>query len=219
MSWLVDNANLWYVLFGMAALGTGAAWWLRRETKYLVGVTIAVGVILLLWLLTRLVVTDRQQLELNISQLDLVALVQQVATALQATTTRHRIRVEAAVPHVLIAGDALRLDRVIANLLSNAIKYSPRGGTITIKVSREEREDKTRDFAVVEVADQGLGIPAAYLPHIFDRFRRAANVTGRILGTGIGLANCLQIVRQHDGTISVTSLEGSGTTFFVRLPL
>lgn len=122
-------------------------------------------------------------------------------------------------PHVLIAGDAVRLDRVIGNLLSNAIKYSPQGGTITVKVSREEREDKTGGFAVVEVTDQGLGIPSADLPHIFDQFRRAANVTGRILGTGIGLANCLQIVRQHGGTIAVTSLEGSGTTFLVRLPL
>ena len=156
---------------------------------------------------------------MNISQLDLVALVQQVAAALQATTTQHRIRVEAAVPRVLIAGDAERLDRVIANLLSNAIKYSPRGGAITVTVSHEEREDKAGDFAVVEVTDQGLGIPAADLPHIFDEFRRAANVTGRILGTGIGLANCLQIVRQHGGTIAVTSLEGSGTTFLVRLPL
>jgi len=160
-----------------------------------------------------------QQLELNISQLDLVALVQQVAAVLQATTTQHRIQVEAAVPRLLIAGDALRLDRVIGNLLSNAIKYSPRGGAITVRVSHEEREDKAAGFAVVEVTDQGLGIPAADLPHIFDQFRRAANVTGRILGTGIGLANCLQIVRQHGGTIAVTSLEGSGTTFLVRLPL
>ncbi len=160
-----------------------------------------------------------QQLELHISQLDLVALVQQVAAALQATTTRHRIRVVAAVPRVLIAGDAVRLDRVIANLLSNAIKYSQRGGAITVTISREEREDQAGGFAVVEVTDQGLGIPAADLPHIFDQFRRAANVTGRILGTGIGLANCSQIVRQHGGTIAVTSLQGSGTTFLVRLPL
>ncbi|HLQ29190.1 MAG TPA: ATP-binding protein [Ktedonobacteraceae bacterium] len=159
-----------------------------------------------------------QQLELSISQLDVVALVQQVAAALQATTTRHRIRVEAAVPHVLIPGDVVRLDRVMANLLSNAIKYSPQGGTITVTVSQEECEDKSGGCAVVEVSDQGLGIPAADLPHIFDQFRRATNVTGRILGMGIGLANCLQIVRQHGGTIGVTSLEGSGTTFLVRLP-
>ncbi len=160
-----------------------------------------------------------QQLELNISQLDLVALVQQVSAALQATTIQHRIRVEATVPYVLITGDALRLDRVIGNLLSNAIKYSPQGGAITVTVSLEERQNQGGGFAVVEVIDQGLGIPATDLPHIFDQFRRAANVTGRILGTGIGLANCSQIIRQHGGTIAVTSLEGSGTTFLVRLPL
>jgi hypothetical protein len=66
MSWFVDNANLWYVLLGMVALGFGTAWWLRRKTKYLLGTIVAVGVIFLLWLLTRLIVTDRQQLELDV---------------------------------------------------------------------------------------------------------------------------------------------------------
>jgi PAS domain S-box-containing protein len=160
-----------------------------------------------------------QELELNISQLDVVTLVQQVAAVLQASTTRHRIQIEAAVPHAVISGDPVRLDRVITNVLTNAIKYSPHGGTITVKVSQEECEDKTSGFAVIEVTDPGLGIPAADLPHIFDQFRRATNVAGRILGTGIGLASCLHIVQQHGGTMTATSLEGSGTSFFVRLPL
>jgi hypothetical protein len=66
MSWVVDNANTWYVLFGMIAIGFGAAWWLHRRPKYLLGVAAAVGLIALVWLLTRLVVTDRQQLKLDV---------------------------------------------------------------------------------------------------------------------------------------------------------
>jgi len=69
------------------------------------------------------------------------------------------------------------------------------------------------------VTDQGLGIPVADLPHIFDRFVRAGNVVGHIQGTGIGLASARGIVEQHGGTIMVESQEGQGTTFTVRLPL
>jgi hypothetical protein len=67
MSWVVDNANTWYVLLGIVAIGFGAAFWLHRRPKYLLGVAAAVGLIALVWLLTRLVVTDRKQLELNVN--------------------------------------------------------------------------------------------------------------------------------------------------------
>jgi hypothetical protein len=66
MSWLIDNANIWYVLFGMVALGFGTVFWLQRRPKYLLGVLAALGLMGLVWLLTLLVVTDRRQLELNV---------------------------------------------------------------------------------------------------------------------------------------------------------
>ena len=66
MPWLIDNANIWYVLLGIALLGFGTAWWLHRRPKYLLAAAAALGLIALLWLLTRLVVTDRKQLELNV---------------------------------------------------------------------------------------------------------------------------------------------------------
>jgi signal transduction histidine kinase len=69
------------------------------------------------------------------------------------------------------------------------------------------------------VRDQGIGIPAADLPRVFERFHRAGNVAGRIAGAGIGLAAARQIVEQHGGTISVERREGAGSTFAVRLPL
>src|SRR5689334_16404862 len=66
MSWLIDNASIWYVLLGIIALGFGTAWWLRRTKQYLVGLGITVAVIGLLWLLTQLVLTDRKQIETSI---------------------------------------------------------------------------------------------------------------------------------------------------------
>jgi signal transduction histidine kinase len=69
------------------------------------------------------------------------------------------------------------------------------------------------------VADTGLGIPAADLPHITERFYRARNVEGKLPGTGLGLAGVRQIVEQHGGSLSLESHEGLGTTVTVRLPL
>ncbi|MBI3968293.1 MAG: ATP-binding protein, partial [Chloroflexi bacterium] len=114
--------------------------------------------------------------------------------------------------------DSFRLERVLANLLSNAIKYSPRGGDIVVTLTHEETP--TRAFAVLSVSDQGMGIPAADLPHVFERFYRAGNVASeQISGSGIGLAGCCQIVEQHGGQIHADSVEGTGSTFTVRLPL
>ncbi|MGE3599462.1 MAG: sensor histidine kinase [Dehalococcoidia bacterium] len=72
---------------------------------------------------------------------------------------------------------------------------------------------------MIQVQDEGIGIPPADLPHIFERYQRGANVAGRIAGTGIGLAGARQIVELHGGTIEVESVEGHGSVFTVRLPL
>jgi signal transduction histidine kinase len=72
---------------------------------------------------------------------------------------------------------------------------------------------------MLSVTDQGVGIPAADLPHIFERFRRGGNVAGRIAGSGLGLWGSQRIVAQHGGTIAIDSAEGRGTTVTVRLPL
>ena len=110
----------------------------------------------------------------------------------------------------------LRLQRVLSNLLSNAIKYSPAGGEIRVLV-RHISEDGTAN-AIVSVADQGLGIRAADLPHIFDRFYRGRNVLSLVGGAGIGLSGVKQIVEQHGGSIEVESEEGRGTQVTVVLP-
>ena len=108
--------------------------------------------------------------------------------------------------------DVARVQRVVANLIANAIKYSPSGGDVVVSVSVDG------DSAVLTVRDEGMGIPAADLPRVFERFHRGSNVE-RISGTGIGLAGAKDIVELHGGTIEVTSVEGRGTTVAVRLPL
>jgi signal transduction histidine kinase len=107
---------------------------------------------------------------------------------------------------------------VLGNLLGNAVKYSPAGGEVAVRVVRE-RDAGGRAWAVVAVRDQGIGIPVADLPHVFERYRRGSNVGGRIVGSGVGLAGARQIVEQHGGTIAVASEEGRGSTFSLRLPL
>jgi signal transduction histidine kinase len=109
--------------------------------------------------------------------------------------------------------DPVRLRRVVANLIGNAVKYSPDGGEITIRLRREG------NAAVLSVRDAGMGIPRDDLPHIFSRFVRGTNALEITAGTGIGLATARQIVERHGGSISVESVEGSGSVFTIRLPL
>ena len=102
---------------------------------------------------------------------------------------------------------------MLSNLLDNAIKYSPEGGPIVVRVSREG------EWASIQVVDRGIGIPAAEIGRVFERFQRASNVERRISGTGIGLASVRHIVESHGGNIAAESREGDGATFTVRLPL
>ena len=154
-----------------------------------------------------------QPLALRRRPTDLVALARQAVELQQQATDRHRLTLAAAVPSLVGAWDPGRLERVLGNLLGNALKYSParRGG--------HRRGGGGGGAAVLVVRDAGVGIPAAELPHVFERFRRAGNVADRIAGTGLGLAGARDIVEQHGGSIAVESVEGRGSAFTVRLPL
>jgi signal transduction histidine kinase/DNA-binding response OmpR family regulator len=158
-----------------------------------------------------------QPLDLNLERIDLVALMRQVTTDRQQSMQHHHIQVTTAVPELYGIYDAVRIERVFSNLLANAIKYSPHGSSIDVDIARQQSGDRL--WAVIAMRDQGIGIPAADLPHIFERFHRAGNVARHIQGTGIGLSSARQIVEQHSGTIDVASQEGVGSTFTVRLPV
>lgn len=142
----------------------------------------------------------------------LAALVRECAEEARRAGAPHAIRVIAGGADVTGEWDPALLGRVIANLLDNAIKYSPAGGAVTAEVER------AGEGAVLRVRDEGIGIPAADLPHIFAPRRRGGNV-GAIAGSGVGLASCQRIVEAHGGTIAAASAEGRGTTITVRLPL
>jgi signal transduction histidine kinase len=156
-------------------------------------------------------------LELDLRPADLVALARTAVEERDGATEQHHLRLEAVEPELVGHWDATRLERVLSNLLDNALKYSPAGGDVVLRVCRETQGEVA--WAVLEVSDQGVGIPAAEHARIFERFGRAKNVVGRIPGTGIGLAAVRQIVQQLGGTIDVESVEGVGSTFRVRLPL
>jgi CheY-like chemotaxis protein len=101
------------------------------------------------------------------------------------------------------------------NLLSNAVKFTPGGGCVTVSATRQ------RSHAVVEVHDTGVGIPAEFLPHVFERFTQAdSSTTRRYGGLGLGLAIVRHIVELHGGTVRVESAgEDAGSRFTIALPL
>jgi PAS domain S-box-containing protein len=114
----------------------------------------------------------------------------------------------------IVVGDRDRLIQVVSNLVNNAVKYSPDGGTVTL-ASRVEGE-----FALVSVADTGVGIPPDEIGHVFERFRRVRSGAAQsIPGTGLGLTIVKQIVEMHGGKIWVESAVGHGSAFHFTLPL
>ena len=116
---------------------------------------------------------------------------------------------------IAIPGDPVRLQQVVWNLLSNAIKFTPRGGRVQI------RSQRVNSHLEIIVSDTGQGIPADFLPHVFDRFRQADQKTSRQHGgMGLGLAIVRHLVELHGGTVRANSEgEGYGSTFTVMLPI
>ncbi len=113
-----------------------------------------------------------------------------------------------------IPADRARIKQVFINLLDNAVKYCPEGSKVQVRLSTDAED------MVVEVADNGPGIPAEDLPHIFEKMYRVEKEgTRAVEGSGLGLSIVKRIVELHNGQIAVESAVGAGTTFRVRLPL
>ncbi|TMC06543.1 MAG: GAF domain-containing protein [Chloroflexi bacterium] len=142
---------------------------------------------------------------------DIATLAQEICS--HDTSDLTLCQVEASAPVVGVY-DRRRIEQLLQNLLENAKKYSPEQTPITIKVWQEDGK------ARVAVTDSGIGIPAADLPRIFERFSRASNVDDRRFhGMGLGLFICRGIVEEHGGRIWVESEVGKGSTFHVELPI
>jgi len=154
--------------------------------------------------------------KLEMLPLDLAAVAHSGIEAIAPTAAGKRVEldVRAARP-VMVMGDQGRLRQVTWNLLSNAVKFTPAGGRVTLTVRADDGE------AELEVTDTGMGIPQAFLPFVFDKFRQAdASFTRQHGGLGLGLAIVRHLIELHGGSIGARSAgEGAGATFVVRLPL
>lgn len=177
---------------------------IREQVEHLQGVTDDV---------LQLAKFQAQHLEFRPDWLDLCELSRDIVSELHSQpemTHRLQYRCDDQLP--LLYADKRLLRLVINNLLSNAAKYSPADKEVVFRLTQLDQ------WVAMTVSDEGIGIPAADLKHLFKPFHRAANV-GTISGTGLGLVIAKEAVDLHNGTIIVTSEVNRGTTFTIKLPL
>lgn len=126
---------------------------------------------------------------------------------------RHQFELQVSDGPILLKADAGRVRQVLENLVSNAVKYSPRGGPVSIAAK------VTGPVCRILVADQGIGMTAEQVEHVFDRFYRADSSNTAVQGVGLGMSIVRHIVWAHGGTIRVDSEPGAGTSVVVEIPL
>jgi len=157
---------------------------------------------------------DAGQLLSNFKPIDLCQVVRHGVAQHQSRAGSHVLECKHPSQAVTIQGDTTLMGLVLTNLISNALKYTPEHGRIQVKVDTEGSD------AIMSVTDNGLGIPAEALPHIFERFYRVDESRNRATGgQGLGLAICKSLVDAHHGSITCESAKGKGTTFTMRFPM
>jgi signal transduction histidine kinase len=163
------------------------------------------------------------QLKLDRSPADVVDLVRRKFNQFEVSARQKNIQLKlevlSPVPEIRI--DSKRIEQVITNLLSNAIRHTPEGGNITVSLKVvDNKSKKSKDSLVISVTDNGEGIPAEHLPHIFERFYRVETSRSRSEGgAGLGLAIVKQMAEAHGGRAWVESQTGQGSTFSISLPV
>jgi two-component system sensor histidine kinase GlrK len=151
---------------------------------------------------------------LETSEFRLRPVVKQVLENQQLTLLSQRVRLDVQVEDVTLVADRGKIRLILENLVSNAVKYSPKGGTIHIKAAT------AAESLVIDVADNGPGIPKEDRDHVFEAFYtgRAARTTA-VKGTGIGLSVVLEFVAAHGGTVQIVDGEYPGAHFRIRMPI
>ena len=158
------------------------------------------------------------EVRLRAREQDLAAFLRDLARAFVPLAERRRMRFELDLPKapLLVYFDAEKLEHVFSNLLANAFKFTAEGGAVRVEA---ERNGSTQP-ATIRVRDNGAGIPADALPHLFERFYRVSETDGVLqAGTGIGLSLARDLVELHGGRVAAESALGFGSTFTVALPL
>lgn len=165
--------------------------------------------------LLALVKMDKTASDLNISAVNINELVELICKRLRPIARKKNVEVVLeSIRPVVAEVDEVKMTLVISNLVENAIKYNREQGSVKIKL------DADHQVFTLEVTDTGIGIPEESLEHIYERFYRVDKSHSReIGGTGLGLAITRNAVLMHKGSITVTSLEGEGTVFLVKIPL
>ncbi|MCX7168665.1 MAG: ATP-binding protein [Rhodocyclales bacterium] len=155
------------------------------------------------------------RMTLTWSRLDLARLARAMASHFESLATERRIDYRVTVPETLAAeADSEKLQRVLLNLLSNAFKFTPDGGAIALRLSQDD------GHALIEVLDNGPGVPAALREAVFERFCQGeADARRRHGGTGLGLSIVKDFVELHGGTVSLSGAPDGGALVLVRLPL
>jgi len=159
------------------------------------------------------------KLTLQLQPVDTDTLLEAIAVPVRASAEARHITftLDNQIPRRRIMADRLNTEKIFLNLLSNAVKYTPEGGHVRFAAALAEGEgDGERVAMVFTVADDGIGISADFLPHIYETFVQE-NREGESSGTGLGLSIVRQLITMMDGTIDVESTMGKGTTFTVRL--
>lgn len=165
--------------------------------------------------LLALVKMDKSEAELNIDQVDINQLVEQVLKRLRPIANRRKVElIFESIREVTADVDETKLSLVVTNLVENAMKYNTEDGWVRVTVDADHK------FFYLKVADSGIGIPEEMQDRIFDRFFRVDKARSRETGgSGLGLAITRNVVLMHKGAIKLTSKEGEGSTFTVRIPL
>ena len=165
--------------------------------------------------LLSLVKMDKSEAELNISQSNIYTLVEQILKRLRPIANKQKVElIFESIREVTADVDEMKLSLAITNLVENAIKYNKEDGWVRVTLDADHK------FFYIKVSDSGIGIPEEAQDRIFERFYRVDKARSRETGgSGLGLAITRNVVLMHKGAIKLTSREGEGSTFTIRIPL
>lgn len=165
--------------------------------------------------LLALVKMDKSEAELNISQVNINALVEQILKRIRPIANKRKVElILESIREVTADVDEMKLSLAISNLVENAVKYNTEEGWVRVTLDADHK------FFYIKVADSGIGVPEEFQDRIFERFYRVDKARSRETGgSGLGLAITRNVILMHKGAIKLISKEGEGSTFTVRIPL